>query len=124
MTDTPKDISDHTEETFRRHDHGTQVSETVWTFTGMRSLSTSYDDGLHMISHITHDDDSHRLTTVGLHRSASVKVRARDTLATTLEVKADDGSSAFVSIFGVTLEELASALNDALAKKHEEQTTA
>lgn len=124
MTDTPKDLSDFTEETFHRHDHGTQVSETLWTFTGMRSLNASYDDGLHMTSHMTHDGDPHRLTTVGLHRSESVSVRSNDSLATTLTVKAEDGSSAFVSIFGITLEQLASALNRALAQKHEEQTSA
>lgn len=126
MTEPPKKLEDRTETTLRRRDHGTEVRETLWPHSrsGMRSLNVSYNDGTHMISLITHDHREDRLTTIGLHLSESVSIRSDDSLATTLEVQSSDGTTAFVSLFGITLEQIADAVATAIAQKHsrEEET--
>lgn len=117
MTDTPPDLSQHTTETFRRHDHRTHVDETLWPFGGMRSLHVSYNDGLHTISYITHDGTDTRQTNIGIHRSEKFHISPNDDLASTLVLRAADGTPCRINLFGITLEQIADAVASAIAEK-------
>jgi len=117
MTDTPLDISSHAQRTFSRNEHGTQVSETEWTFTGMRSLRASYPDGTHMISFITHRDEERRHTSLGAHNLVKIDIGSDDSLALDINVVSEDGTHLTVNLFGVTLSDLLEAVAKAVASK-------
>lgn len=117
MTDTPPDLSRHTSQTFHRSDHGTQVSETKWTFTGMRSLRASWPNGTHHIAFITHDDSEHRQTSLGVHDIIEIEVGSDDSLALDIRVESKDGTPMTINLFGVTLDDLADAVAQAIANK-------
>jgi hypothetical protein len=117
MTDTPLDLSRHTTRTFLREEHGTQVSETKWTFTGMRSLRASWRNGIHHIAFITHDDTDSRQATLGAHDIVEIEVGCDDSLALDITVLSKDGTPLTLNLFGVTLDDLVEAVAQAVAEK-------
>jgi len=117
MTDTPRDYRSHSRTTFQRHDHGTQVREAYWPFTGMRSLSASLPDGNHRISFITHDDSERRHTSLNVHQAVKIEVGTDDALALDIRVMSEDGTAISINLFGITLSDLLEAVAEAVATK-------
>jgi hypothetical protein len=117
MTNDLPDLSAHTQTTFQRYDHGTQVRESRWTFTGMRSLRAAWPDGTHHIAFITHDNSDSRQTSVGAHDVVEIEVGSDDSLALDIRIESKDGTPMTINLFGVTLDDLLEAVAKAVAEK-------
>ncbi len=117
MTNDQSDVTNMTKRTFQRDDHGTNVRETYWLYTGMRSLRASFNDGTHHISFITHEDSKRRQTVVSAHDVAELTVNSDDELSLTLNLRGVDDTPMTLSFFGVSLDELVEAVAKAVAEK-------
>jgi hypothetical protein len=106
-----------TKRTFQRDDHGTNVRETYWLYTGMRSLRASFNDGTHHISFITHKDRKHRQSVLSAHHVVELTVSSDDELSLGISIRSEDGSPMTLSFFGVGLDDLLEAVAKAVAEK-------
>jgi len=117
MTNDLSDVANTTQTTFKRVDHGTQVQETYWLYTGMRSLRASFSDGTHHISFITRKDSKHRQSVVSAHQVVELTVNSDDELSLGISIRSEDGSPMTLSFFGVGLDDLLEAVAKAVAEK-------
>lgn len=117
MTNDLPDLSAHTQTTFQRLDHGTQVREALWTFTGMRSLSAAFRDGGIRVALITHDNTKRRQASLSAHHITELSVESDDDLALCIRVRTEDDTPLTMNFFGVTLNDLLEAVAKAVAEK-------
>lgn len=117
MTTDNTDYRSRTTSPFLREEKRTTVRETLWTYSGMRSLSASYSDGLHRVAFITHDRNDNRQTTINVHRIEEIEVNPDDELALTISIRSDDGTPLTLTLHDLTLARLMEALDTALLSK-------
>jgi hypothetical protein len=122
MTTDNADLRNQTRNELLRIAERTQIRETSWIFTKMRSLNVSYNDGLHHLSFITNDGSDRRQTVAHVHRITELTVNPDDDLSLVIEVRSEEGTPLTIHFHDVTLSQLMEALDTALLTRTATET--